>query len=264
MKRIAMGKGKRKIQGGVCILTLALLLGGCSARPSGFAPGIGSKYVYTYTMSASTETAGPASSKKEMLFQDDSLLIQFKFDEAAVRFQMQNISYSNMRIEWNKAALSINGEYFAVRHKDNLYSDTSAAASVSSLIPPFGYVQDIAIPRKNVFYDGEKWTEKDLLPTTDGGSPAMQKKILKNVGKAVTLLLPIQIGKVQKSYEFEFQVASATKIPWENYIPVKRVPAPPNPPKRHTLEGIAAAVIVVGVLGFSTYMLTAKKNPVSE
>ena len=241
----------------LCALGFAMLLYGCAARPSEFSPGLGNKYVYTYKMSYPAES-------KDLLYQDDSLIIQFKFDEAAIRFQMQNVSYSDLSIDWNKVSISINGEYFAIRHKDNLYSDSAGDTLVSALIPPFGYVRDIALPRKNIAFNGEKWTEKDLLPTTDGRSPVMQNKILKSAGKSVTLLLPIRIGKVQKNYEFEFQVASVSKISWQDYSPVKRVPQPPDPPKRHTFESITAAVIVVGVLGFSAYMLTAKKNPAPE
>lgn len=241
----------------LCMLGFVMLLYGCAARPSGFTPGLGNKYVYTYKMSY------PADSR-DMMYQDDSLLVQFKIDEAAIRFQLQNISYSNIRIDWNKASISVNGEYFSVRHKDNLYSDSAAGSAVSALIPPFGYVRDIALPRINIVFDGEKWIEKELMPTTDGHSPAMQTKILKSIGKSVTLLLPVQTGNVQKDYEFEFQVASVSKIPWQDYTPVNREPQPPVPPKRHSFENITAGAIIVGVLGFSAYMLTAKKNPAPE
>ena len=252
-----MGRGKIFPIGWICVLCLASLLCGCAARPSGFTPGLGNKYVYHYKISYPEES-------RDMLYQDDSLIIQFKFDEAAIRFQMQNISYSDIRIDWTRASISINGEYFAARHKDNLYSDSAAGLSISALIPPFGYIRDLALPGKNVAFDGEKWVEKDLLPTTDGHSSLVQNKILKSVGKSITLLLPLQIGKVQKDYEFEFQVASVSKIQWQDYTPVRRVPQPPDPPKSHTIEGVTAAVIVVGVLGFSAYMLTAKKNPAPE
>jgi hypothetical protein len=239
------------------IVGCAALLCGCAARPSAFSPGVGNKYAYTYKMSYPVES-------KDMLFQGDSLLIQFKFDEAAIRFQMQNLSYSDMRIEWDKASISINGEYFSVRHSDNLYSDTAATATVSAFIPPLGYVRDIAIPRKNVAFDGQRWTERDLLPTMDEKSPALQERILKSVGKSVTLLLPVQIGSEKKNYEFEFLVSSVKKIPWQDYAPVKRMPQPPDPPKQHTLEGTTAAIIAVGLLGFTAYVLTISKSPASE
>ncbi len=35
----------------LCMLGFAMLLYGCAARPSGFTPGLGNKYVYTYKMS---------------------------------------------------------------------------------------------------------------------------------------------------------------------------------------------------------------------
>jgi hypothetical protein len=44
-----------------------------------------------------------------LLFRDDRLIIQFRFDDPAIRFQAQNISSTNMRIDWTKASLGIGG-----------------------------------------------------------------------------------------------------------------------------------------------------------
>ena len=201
--------------------------------------------------------------RQDLLFQDDSVIIQFKFDEAALRFQIQNISESNTLIHWNKVAMSINGRYFPIRHSTNLYGDTASAESI--LLPPLGYIRDIAIPRENVYNDGDRWVEVDLLPTIDRNSTTLRESILKSVGQRVGLTLPLTFGNVEKHYEFDFQVESVTRIPWKDYVPFQRVPVPPHPKHgSYALDNVTTAIIVVGVLGFTAYILSAKKNPPSE
>lgn len=240
----------------IVLLSTMVLFMGCGSITQ-FSPGKGTKYAYTYKMVYPIES-------DEMLFQDDSIIVQFKFDEAALRFQLQNIAESDVRIAWDKAALSINGQYFAVRHADNLYTDTSLVA-YSTLIPSMGYVRDLVIPRNNIYFDGDRWVEVDLLPTVDNNNPALRNEIVQSVGKPVTFLLPLEFNGIQKNYEFEFHVADVKQIPWKDYVPTQRVPAPPIAPKSiSTADKLTAAIVTVGILGFSAYLLTVKKSPPTE
>jgi len=240
----------------ILMALIAFILGGCGSTTQ-FSPGKGSKYLYTYTLMYPIESS-------ELLFQDDSIIIQFKIDEAAIRFQLQNIADSDIRILWDRAAISINGQYVPVRHADNFYTDTSIIA-YSMLIPSMGYVRDVVIPKNNVRFNGEKWIEEDLLPTVDRDDPVLRSEILQSVGKPITFLLPLEFGDVQKNYEFEFQVSNVTQIPWKDYVPVQRIPAPPEVPKKAgTYDRVTAAIVTVGVLGFSAYLLTTKKTPPTE
>ncbi len=199
-----------------------------------------------------------------MIFQDDSIIVQFIFDEAAIRFQLQNISDSDLQIRWDKAAISINGNYFPVRHSHNLYVDTSLLA-YSMLIPSMGYVKDLIIPRQNIYFNGDRWVEVDLLPTVDKKDEQLRNEILQSVGKPITVLLPLEFNRVPKNYEFEFQVADVVQIPWKDYYPTQRQPAPPAVPKKAAaLDNVTAAIITVGVLGFSAYIISMKKNPPTE
>jgi len=226
------------------------------ATTSQFTPGSGNKYQYRYKL------ISPVSNSK-LLFRDDSLIIQFKFDDAAIQFQLQNISESNMALDWSKASIGVGGRYYSVRHTENFYEDTVHSRSMS--LPPLGYLRDVVIPRNNIYDDGEKWVELDLLPTVDHHSLPMQKSIEKNAGQRISLLLPILFGSTEKNYKFDFQVESVKKIAWNDYAPLKRVPAPPSP--KHPVTGwdhVTTAVIVVGVLGFSAYVLSVKKNPPIE
>ena len=239
----------------VVLASLAGFLMSC-ATTSQFAPGKGNKYQYTYKLMYPVENS-------DLLFQDDSVIIQFKIDEAAIRFQLQNISESYLAIDWDKASMNIQGRYFAVRHVSNLYYDSSS--SISILLPPLGYLRDIAIPRDNIYSNGDRWVETDLLPTTDHKSVELQESIKKSTGRRIGLLLPVTFGSKVKNYEFDFQVDSVRQIQWKDYDPLQRVPAPPNP--MHSvlgLDNVTTAIIAVGILGFSAYVLSIKKNPPSE
>jgi hypothetical protein len=198
-----------------------------------------------------------------LLFLDDSVVIQFKVDEAAIQFQLQNVSESNVTLDWGRATISINGRYFAVRHAGNFYNDTIRSSSL--VIPPLGYHHDAAIPRDNVLKEGSKWVELDLLPTTDHRSLPLRESIQNSTGQRLNLMIPIIFGSTAKNYKFDFQVESVKRIAWKDYIPCKREPAPPYSQQHATaVDNVTAAAIVVGVLGLSTYVLSMKKNPPTE
>jgi hypothetical protein len=246
---------KTKLINSVLAVLCAIFMVSCASTGS-FSPGKGNKYQYAYKLVYPTENS-------DLLFQDDSVIIQFKFDEAAIRFQLQNISDSYLAIDWDRASISIFGRYFAVRNMKNLYCDSICSNSI--LLPPLGYIRDIAIPRNNIYFDGDKWVETDLLPTTDNNSKELQTSVMKNVGQRIGFSLPVMFGPAVKNYSFDFQVDSIRRVSWKDYEPFQRIPAPPNP-KRSLLglDNVTTAVIAVGVLGFSAYVLSVKKNPPSE
>lgn len=226
------------------------------ATMSQFSSGSGNKYKYIYKMVSPVENSN-------LLFQDDNIIVQFKFDEAAIQFQLQNISESNVTLDWNKASIGIDGRYFAVGHDSNLYGDTNCSNSI--ILPPLGYIRDVVIPRDNIYNDGNKWVELDLMPTTDHHSLPLEESIQKSIGQQITFILPMTFGLTPKDYRFNFQIDTVKRIAWKDYIPTKRVPAPPNP--EHAviaLDNVTTAVIMVGVLGFSAYVLSVKKSPPSE
>jgi hypothetical protein len=240
---------------GVVLACCGLLLS--CATTNQFIPGIGDKYEYSYKMTYPVEN-------KNLLFQDDSIIVQFKFDEAAIRFQLQNISESNLTVQWDKTSMNLGGRYFSVRHSDNLYTD-SLKFSTSVLLPPLGYFRDLAIPRDNIYFDGQKWIEEDLLPTVDENSTSLRESIRRSTGQSIGLLLSLRFDRTEKNYEFDFQVDTVKRIAWNDYVPAKRVPAPPVP--NHSvpvLDQVTTAIIAVGMLGFSAYVLAVKKNPPSE
>jgi multisubunit Na+/H+ antiporter MnhB subunit len=88
---------------------------------------------------------------------------------------------------------------------------------------------------------------------------------MNSVGRRIGFLLPITFGSTAKNYEFEFQVDSVKRIPWKNYKPFQRIPEPPSPKHQVSgLDNVTTAIITVGILGFSAYVLSVKKSTPSE
>ncbi len=219
--------------------------------------GRGNKYVYAYSMSAPIENP-------LMVFQDDSLKIQFKIDASAIRFQLQNLSRSVISVQWDNVSVGIDNAYSLVRHSLNMYADTVQGRG-SVRIPPLGYIQDLMVPVENVFFDGSAWVQSDLFQTIDGGREEMAQAIQKNVGKSIVVIFPIQFGTTSKEYRFEFRIVSVKQILWRDFRPAKPIPPPPTKKTRIELaDEITTAFIIVGLLGFAAFMISLKKTPVVE
>lgn len=237
-------------------LTLAAALTGGCAVASRFSPGVGSKYQYTYTMVA------PAQSR-DLTYQDERIIVQFRPDEAAVKFQLQNVSDVELTVDWTRASLGIEGRFYPVRHATTLYGDSMRVTSM--ILPPLGYVRDLVIPSENIRFDGERWVEEDLLPTVDSNDPLLRSTIRGSVGKQISVILPLRFGEREELYEFAFRVSSVRAIAWRDYRPATRVPAPPVVHRSSgAIDQVTLAIIALGVLGFAAFVLSVAKDTPSE
>jgi len=186
----------------------AFLLTGCNPFAA-TSSNHGNKYHYTYKLTFPVQS-------NDLAFRDEYVYIQFKLDDAAVRFQIQNLSSEPLEIDWSKATIGLRGKSYPVRNTSNLYVD-SVMCYPPAVILPMGYRMDLAIPARNIRYDGYQSKEQDLLPTEDHGMPELGDRIPKLAGTSVNFLLPIRIADMPRDYQFTFQVASVEKIPWEKH-----------------------------------------------
>jgi len=240
------------------LLTLPVLcMLGCSA--SSRIPSVaGNKYRYSVSLTAPEKSAA-------MLFRDDRLIIQFRFDDPALRFQVQNISSDSIQIDWAHAALGLGRPLLSVRNLSTFY-DTSATPAMSPPIPPLGVIRDVVAPKSSVTLRGRVWQVADLLATTDGNSFDRESAIRASVGRTIELSLPVKFNSDIRNYHFLFTVDSVRPISWAEYgRPAWLPPAPPVPSLGPSSEdNITAAIIVGGFAGFFRYMITMKRTPVIE
>ena len=212
-------------------------------------------YMYTYTL------ISPAISK-DLLYKDRYIIIQFKFDESAVRFQLQNVSEAPISIAWENASIGLNRRTFSVKNWATFYS-LSQDPPAPVVIPPLGYVREVVIPRERISYENNEWVEKEMFPTQDLGSEHRKKSILRFNGSRVKLILPVMIGEAETEYTFIFKVTDITPLPKNTLPPKKERPPVPKIPFQMmgASQSIMPIVITTGILGVVVYLLSQKKNP---
>lgn len=223
---------------------------GCSGAMAGGGKS-GGRYVYQYTM---TEP----SANDQLLFKDDYITIQFKFDESAVKFQLQNVSDLPISIVWENVAMSLNNRAFPVKNNSTLFQ-TEMSHPLPVMIPSLGYIREMVIPRENVTWEKDGWKEKDLFPTDDMGSAARKKLIMKYNGSVVKLMLPVRIGEIVQDYSFTFKVKGISALPENVRPPVKERPTPPPVISSTSSGSLMPILIAGGILGLAIYVLSKDK-----
>lgn len=239
-----------------CVVAAAVLTG-CSAAGR-LESTYGNKYHYFYSMVSPVRN-------DTLSFRDERLSIRFRFDDAAVGVQIQNISPVDLHVRWTGATIGIGGRTSGARIRND-HQDTTSAPESSPSIPPQGFSREALTRVNNMYFEGNRWRELDLLPTTDFNSPLRRDSILNLVKSVVDIVLPMEFGREKKLYRFTFAVDSVRRIPWSLEPLPDRLPRAPGAPRMGPTsnEQITAAILVAGFLGFSAYMLTAQKYPPVE
>lgn len=233
------------------LVLAVILLSGCA----GSFHAANTHYMYKYALMS------PASSD-DLIYKDRYIIIQFKFDESAIRFQLQNVSEAPISIVWEHASISLNRRTFAVRNSATLYSFAQDPPA-PVVIPPLGYVREVVIPRDRILYEDNEWKEMEMFPTQDLGSQNRKRAILRFIGSRVKFIMPVIIGEAETEYSFIFKVTDIAPLP-KNTLPPKkeRPPVPAMPfPTMGASQSIMPVVITTGILGVVVYLLSQKKNP---
>lgn len=234
-----------------------VLLSGCSAA-SRLQSSLGNKFRYTYRL------VSPSSGGR-MVYQDERIKIAFRIDDAAIRFQLRNLSSRPIKVKWDDAAMSVRGRHYAIRNNRTVYLPDYRDNAAPAILPT-GYIIDMAIPSENIWFDGDEWKERDLLQTTDRNSASIRERMRAFKGSMVNLILPIQAGNEVWSYTFQFQVTSVDSLGWDKYRKPRRPVPPANPAriKAGTGDQMITALVVAGLLGVGAIALTQKKTPPVE
>jgi hypothetical protein len=132
------------------------------------------------------------------------------------------------------------------------------------VIPPLGYIRDMVIPRDFILVEKNAWVEKDLFPTSDMGSAARKKLIMKYIGSQIRLTLPVRVGEVVQEYAFTFKVKGISTLPENRIPPVKERPVPPQIVTAGSSNALLPIVIAGGILAVAIYALSKEKaSPVN-
>ncbi len=237
------------------ILAAALIDFGCASfsQVQIFGPR-GNTYQYVYEM------VEPAASK-DLACHGSNFDIQFSIDEGAVNIDLQNLTGSTMMIIGGKGSMGINGKFFGVRTASTYYTD-SVSSLVATPVPPGGSVRDFFIPRNNIFYDGKKWVERELLPTMDYNEPLRRQAIQKNVGAEIHLVVPIKTGNELQEYMFRFRICSVKVVNPDSVVQHEpRLPPPPAPKRPPSNTELWLSVGIVSTVTLTALLIVTRDHP---
>lgn len=223
---------------------------------SGFAPGKGKKYRYSYRI------ISPAG-ERGLQFSDGRIAVAFTIDEAAVVFRLQNTTKEPLSILWERASIGVDSSFSRVRHASDLYA--VAADNLPFVLPPGGFVRDLVIPWNNISFDGTVWRETDLFATSDAGLEKVRAQILSSRGKRLRVVLPIQFANDTHEYAFVFEVSNVTETRWRDVVPTQREPKPPKSGgTTATIDTLTLALVGIGFVALVAFFAFAEKAPIQE
>ncbi len=214
----------------------------------------GSTYRYVY------ELIEPVASKT-LQYQNPKFNLWFTVDQGAVCFDARNLSSSTMVILGGNASMGINGKFFPVRTSSTYYAD-SASLKLTTPVPAGGYVQDFFIPRNNIFYDGNNWVERELLPTMDYNNPVRKQAIQKNVGNEIHLVVPIKVGNDLQDYTFRFKIAGVKVVNPDSVVQNgPRLPTPPMPKRPLSNTEMWVSIGIVSSVTLAAILIVTRDHP---
>ncbi len=213
----------------------------------------GKKYSYIYQLT------DPIISPK-MEFKDSQISVTFSIDDAAISYTVLNLTTKPLALDAGGAMIGIDSIFVPVRNRLSLYSD-SAKGFAPLLLPGRGYIEDMLIPRDNIYWMEEGWIEKDLFSTLDSGTVSGRKNVTKNIGKKLELLLPLKIGDKRTEYLFKFKVAAIKVLPPDKPFAEKQRPPAPSLFSGNINPWITVGV-AAGIALVSGAIIVSEKKPV--
>lgn len=204
---------QRRLLSSLPVVTLAILLSGCSALvPISYR----SSLVEVERPSSTQERYGDHITVEQSeegidqwFYQDSLAAFTWIVGREQLNFILENNTQHTMRLIWDEAAfIEPTGSSGRVMHEGVKYIDRNNSQP-PSVIPRNGQLTDLVLPTRNV-RQGYKsgWVTDDLILPTYKAS-GNSEDALANVGKQFSVLLPIDIQGTTNEYIFTFEVNEA-------------------------------------------------------
>ena len=142
-------------------------------------------------------------------YEDDYIDIAWFVASKEFHFELRNKSGHTIKINWDDISyVDISGSVGRVMHSGVKYVDRNNSQP-STTIPKNASISDILLPTDNVYYVSGQyggWFEKYLIPCVYSKQENYDLLAPLNVGKKMSILMPIMIENVQNDYVFEFHI----------------------------------------------------------
>jgi len=149
---------------------------------------------YTFAMMSPKENA-------ELVFEDDSIRIEFAISKRELGFVLRNKTANPVRIDWNEVAFVDDaGESHKVMHSGIRYVERDKPQA-PTIVPPTAKVQDIVFPIDYVWYSPGQYGGWSELPFFPEGPMAGNYK-----GKSFSVFMPLEVNGAVKNYSFVFKI----------------------------------------------------------
>ncbi len=240
---------------GVSLLLFSFLLqifSGCGNVYPGL-PVEGRKYTYVYQL-----TDPILSTKLE--YKDPSISVTFSIDDAAISYTILNLTMKPITVESGGVMIGVDSVFTPARNSQSFYSD-SVKGFAPMILPARGFLEDIVIPRNNVYWTERGWFEKDLFQTVDSGTVTGRRSVARNNGKKLDLVIPMIINDKRTVYQFGFKVASIRALPPDRPLAAKQRPPAPSLYSGYIDPWITVG-IAAGIALVSTAIILSEKKPV--
>lgn len=142
-------------------------------------------------------------------FEDDYIDIVWHVTARGFNFELKNKSEKFIKLNWDEVSyVDINGRVGRVTHNGVPLLERGASQPMLT-IPKGAVLSDILVPTDNIKYESKgsvSWTAKDLIPATYKTVGQYYTYAESNIGKKMTILLPIIVRNTPNYYVFEFIV----------------------------------------------------------
>lgn len=201
-------------------------------------PYYGTRFRYYYQMS------NPIPSTDNMNFEDDIISINFNISNKLIYFTLTNKTTGTLKINWDEASVVINTKASRVLHPgiENILSQNihpnrnyvnKNILQPPTVVPPNSSIDDGVTASESdpsaIFYEKLYYCKYsgslsyftgtiigDLFLSRDYNEPEIREKIVQNIGKKLSLFLPIVSQDKKRDYNFEFTISDIKPIIDEN------------------------------------------------
>ena len=145
-------------------------------------------------------------------YEDRFFEITWEPDNQQFNFLLTNKTINPIQITWDNAVyVDYEGKAIRVIHSGVKYINRYESHPPTT-IPGGSTLPDMLIPADNIYYSGDGWDSRQIMPTknvnawTRSGLSKVQAVNSEYLGKHVSVLLPLTINGVQNDYLFVFNI----------------------------------------------------------
>jgi hypothetical protein len=153
-------------------------------------------------------------SRDTMNYENDTLLLQFRFYPVGIEIEIENRSTEDITINWDQFRMTVNGIDKEIGHAQ-IRSNKIFLEKLPSLLTPRSYAIDLIVLTENIYTEKRLRKNnvfiKHMYPSI---SNSQGRKAVANLkGQVSTLFFSTQINNTRRDWAFNFSVDKIRQLP---------------------------------------------------